>query len=182
MYGIVCTIQDIISSLYDLRPPCFSHHTHYIGHRVHCICVIPSTVLVISHQMYLWDHIRYNSRHHIQSLCHHTWVLTIWQTLYMKPHPVCRATYTLYMRPHSHYLCPHTIDNMIPSLCMTSHLTCVWHRLLYTRHHILTFWPQTTVFFSSHALYWTSCPLDLCHHLHCIDEITPNISLRSHLL
>ena len=67
VYGIVCSIQDITSSLYDLRPPCFSDHTHYIGHRVHCICVITSTVLMISHQIYLWDHIRYNSWYRIHS-------------------------------------------------------------------------------------------------------------------
>ena len=65
---------------------------------------------------------------------------------------------------------------------MTSHSPCVWHRLHYTRHHILTLWPQTTVFFSSHPLYWTLCPLYLCHHLHSIDDITATVSLRSHPL
>ena len=106
------------------------------------------------------------------------------QPLYMKPHPVCRATYTLYMRPHSHSLCPHThcIDSITPTHWMTSHSPYVLHHVPYTRHHILTLWPQTTMFMSSHPLYWTSCPLYLCHHLHCIDDITPTVSLRSHLL
>ena len=106
------------------------------------------------------------------------------QPLYMKPHPVCRATYTLYMRPHSHYLCPHThcLDNITCILCMTSHLPYMWHRFHCARHHILTLWPQTTLFMSSQPLYLTSCPLYLCHHIHCIDDITPTVILRSCLL
>ena len=76
MCGIVCTIQDITFSLYDLRPPCFCHNTHYIWHRVHCICVITSTVLMISHQLYLWDHIQYNSRHHIHCIRHESHCMT----------------------------------------------------------------------------------------------------------
>ena len=31
-------------------------------------------------------------------------------------------------------------------------------------------------------LYLTSYPLCLCHHIHCIDDITPTEFLRSHLL
>ena len=88
------------------------------------------------------------------------------------------------MRHHSHYLCPHThlIDNITSILCMTSHSPYMWHRLHHTRHHILTLWPQTTVFSSSHPLFWTSSPLYPCHHLHCIDDITTTVSLRSHPL
>ena len=81
-------------------------------------------------------------------------------------------------------MCPHThcIDNITPTLCMTSHSPYVWHRLHYTRHHILTLWTQTTVFMSSHQLYLTLCPLYLCHHIHCINDITQTWFLRSHLL
>ena len=83
------------------------------------------------------------------------------------------ATYTLYMRHHSHYLSPHThcIDNITPTPCMYSHSPCVWHWLHYTRHHILTLWPQTTVFFSSHPLYWT--------RVHCICVITSTVLVIS---
>ena len=70
MCGIVCTIQDITSSLYDLKAPFLGHHNHYIWHHVRCICVITSTVLMIAHQLYLWDHICYNSQHHIHCIWH----------------------------------------------------------------------------------------------------------------
>ena len=125
-----------------------------------------------------------NIEHHIHSLCHHSTVLMTSQPLTMKPHPVCRATYTLYMRHHSHYLCPHThcTDNITCILGMTTHSPYMWHRFHYARHHILTLSPQTTVFMSSQPLYLTSCPLYLCHHIHCIDDITPTVILRSHLL
>ena len=98
------------------------------------------------------------------------------QTLYMKSHPVCRATYTLYMRHHSHYLCPHThlIDNITCILCMTSHSPYMWHCLHYTRHHIITLWCQTTVFMSSQQLYW--------HCVHCICVITSTVLMISHQL
>ena len=136
-----------------------------------------------SHPPSVWHHMHYIQRH-IQSLCHHTTVLMISKPLYVKAHPLRRATYTLYMRHHSHYLCPHThcIDNITPTLCMISHSPYVWHHLHYTRHHILTLWPQTTVLMSSHQLYLTSCPLYLCHHIHCINDITQNLFLISHLL
>ena len=46
-------------------------------------------------------HMHYIKRH-IQSLCHHTTVLMTSKPLYMKPHPVFRATYTLFMWHYSH--------------------------------------------------------------------------------
>ena len=66
--------------------------------------------------------------------------------------------------------------------CVTSHSDNVWNILHYTRLHILTLWHQATVFMTSHPLYLTSYPLDLCHHIHCIDDITPTEFLRFHPL
>ena len=65
---------------------------------------------------------------------------------------------------------------------VTSHSPYMWHRFHYARHHILTLWHQTTVFMSSQPLYLTSCPLYLCHHIHCVDDITPTVFMRSHPL
>ena len=66
-----------------------------------------------------------------------------------------RATYTLNMWHHSHYLGHdiYIIGNITPTLFMTWHSPYVWHRVHYTRHHILTFWPQTILLGSSHPLY-----------------------------
>ena len=165
---ITTPVSDIAPTVSLSSQPLHWYHTHF---------------WMTSHPPSVCHHMNY-IYHHIQSLCHHTTVLMTSQPLYMKPHAVCRATYTLYMRHHTHYLCPHThsIDNVTATLCMISHTPYVWHRLHYTRHHILTLGPKTTVFMSSHPLYWTSCPLYLCHHIHCIDDITPNVFLRSHLL
>ena len=44
MFGIVCIIQDITSSLLDLKPPFWGHHTHYIRNAVHCICFTTPTL------------------------------------------------------------------------------------------------------------------------------------------
>ena len=121
MCGIVCTIQDITSSLYDLNPPCLCHHTHYIWHRVHCICVITSTVLMISHQLYFWDLIHYNSRHHIHCILRdrhsmtseplHSWhqIPYIWHHLQVSLHitspPGFTSSRPLYLWHHRHYVC-----------------------------------------------------------------------------
>ena len=63
---------------------------------------------------------------------------------------------------------------------MTSHSPNVWHCLHYTRHHILTLWPQATIFISSHPLYLTSYPLYLCHHTKSIDDIIATICMISY--
>ena len=53
MYSIFCTIEGITSSLYEIKPPFFWHHTHYIWHHINDISVTTSTLLMISHQLYL---------------------------------------------------------------------------------------------------------------------------------
>ena len=104
---------------------------------------------------YIWNHTQYVG-HHI----HHT----------------CDIT--------ANNLCHHThfTDNTTPTRCMISHSAYVWHRLQYTRHHILTLLHQATVFRTSHPLYLTSNPLYLCHHIHCIDDVTPTVFMGSHPL
>ena len=120
MCSIVCTIQDITSSLYDLKPPCLYHHTHYIGHRVHCICVITSSVLMISHQMYFGDNICYNSRHHIHCIQHDSHCMTSHHCIHHIRFPTYEITSMVYdfSSPipghHRHYVCEYmsTIFNI----------------------------------------------------------------------
>ena len=106
-------------------------------------------------------------------------------TLYMTSHTwqykryICHLTHYIL-----HYiLCPHTqsIDNITPTLCMTSHSPYVWQLLPYTSHHFLTLWHQTTMFMSSQPLHLTlfplcvdvsSHPLYWWYHTNCISEIT----------
>ena len=98
IFGIFCTIQDITSSLYDIKPPFLWHHTHYIWHHIYCICVITSTVLMISQQLNFWDLIRYIWWHHIHCIWHHShWMCVISPTFSMIYHP-------LYVGHHTHYM------------------------------------------------------------------------------
>ena len=48
-----------------------SSHPLYLT-SCHCICVTTSTGLMISHPLYFWDHILYNSWHHIHCIRHDT--------------------------------------------------------------------------------------------------------------
>ena len=84
-----------------------------------------------------------------------------------------RATYTLNMWHHSHYLCHHThwIDNITPTLFMTSHLPYVWHLLHYTRHHSLKF-ALKPPFWGHHTHY-------IRHGVHYVCVITPTLSMMS---
>ena len=196
MFDILCTADDIGSTLsYQTTVFMMSDPLH-ASHHTPVSDIAPTESLssqplhwyhthfwMTSHPPSVWHPIAY-IEHHIQSLCHHSTVLMTSKTLYMKPHSVCRATYTLYMRHHIHYLCPHThcIDNIPCILGMTSHSPYMWLRFHYARHHILSLWPQTTMFMSSQPLCLTSCPLYLCHHIHSIDDIIPTVFLRSHPL
>ena len=106
------------------------------------------------------------------------------QPLNMKPHPVCRTTYTLHMRHYSHYLCPHThcIKNITPTLCITTLAICVASFALYktshphfmtSDHRVFLVTPTildivSTVSVSSPPLYWW-------YHTNCIFEITSAI-------
>ena len=175
IYDVTSTSGMIWRPLYQTLHPLYLCHQNLSANFTRVSNDITETFCVTSYALYITSHPVLMSSHYC------TYDI---KPLYIKPHPVCRATYTLYMRHHSHYLCPHThcIDNITSTLCMTSHSLYVWHRLHYTRHHILNLWPQTTVFMPSHQLYLTLCPLYLCHHIHCINDITQTLFLRSHLL
>ena len=101
-YNIIFTIEDITSSLYEIKPPFLWHHTHYIWHRIDAIYVTTSTLLMISHQIYLWDLILYICRHHI--LC-----------------VVYNNLFTMFLPSQQLYLC------LTPTLSMISHPLYIWH-------------------------------------------------------
>ena len=141
MCGIVSTIQDITSSLYDLKPPCLCHHTHCIWHRVHSLCVITSTVLMTSQQLYFWDHIRSNShhihctrhdsycmtsqplhswheipyiRHHLQGLWHHvSYTCDITDTTFVNTCQLYLTSNTRLLRQYNHYNWNHNLHMCI---------------------------------------------------------------------
>ena len=70
-YNIFCTIEDIISSFYEIKPPFLWNHIHYIWLRIDAISVNTSTLFMISHLMNLWDLILYICRHHIHCIQQH---------------------------------------------------------------------------------------------------------------
>ena len=101
-YSIFCTIEDITSSLYEIKPPFLWHHTQYICQCITTISVKTSTVLMILHQLYLWDLILYICWHHIHCIQQHI-------------HYICTITATV---PGSH---THTFHDITPLLYMTLH-------------------------------------------------------------
>ena len=81
-YSIFCTIEDITSSLYEIKPPFLWYHTDCIWHCIDAISVPTSTVVMISHQLYLWDLILYIYWHHICCIQQHIhYICTITATV-----------------------------------------------------------------------------------------------------
>ena len=139
----------------DISPTFVWHHTHFC---------------VSSYELYITSYPVLMSSHY----CTYDSTACIYENI----SSIC-ASYTLNIWHHSHYLGHHNhwIDKITPTLFMTSHSPYVWHCLHCTRHHILTFWPQTTIWRTSHQLYYKSCLLYLCHHTNSIDDITAIICM-----
>ena len=181
-------------TLYHTTPQYLWCHIHFRHDITHPVSDIAPTVSLwpqapqwyhthfwmTSHPPSVWHHMRY-IEHHIQSLCHHTTVIMTSQPLYMKLHPVCRSTYTLYETSEPLSVSSHPLyrKHHNQSLYAITLEMCMASFALYKSSHP-HFMTSDHRVFSSHTLYWTSCPLYLCHHLHCIDDITRHISLRSH--
>ena len=134
MCGIICIIQDIASSVFDLKRPFWGHHTHCIIHHVNCICVITPT---LSQPLYVWYHIQY--------------IWEIMSTIFMISYSLCMTTqpcelitpHLAYVWHHLHYRRRH-IYSITPS------------------HNLHDF--TSTSGMTSQPLYQTSQQLYLCHH------------------
>ena len=124
------------------------HQTHYIWLHSHCICVITSTVFMISHKLYLWDLIRYTSWHHLHCIRHDSqWTCVITPILSMISHP-------LYGWHHTYTIC----------IIYTRHKSSHSHFMI--SHHII-YDITCTVFMSSLPQYITLHPEYLCAHNPC---------------
>ena len=126
-YKIFCTIEDITSSLYKIKPPYFktSHPPYlisywcYFCHHIHCIDDITPTVFMISHTLYM-----------------------------LTSYPLYTTKYSVYFYHHSHCTCvshPHfpwyhtlCIYDIAPTICLTSDtLYKVSHPQCMTSRHII---------------------------------------------
>ena len=144
--GIVCSIQDITSSLFDLKPPFLGYHTHYIRNCVHCICVITPTLLMISQPLYVWYHIQYMWDILPLYLWHHT-------------HPVFWLHHTRHMYD---IICPtedvtSTLSHQA-TIFMTSHTLQSLHHTPCIRHHTNCIFVITTSPLISHPLLYDITP------------------------
>ena len=171
-YSIFCTIEDITSSLYEIKPPFLWHHTHYIFQRIDAISVTISTVLMISHQLSLWDLILYICWHHIHCIQKHI-------------HYICTITATV---PVSHIQSFHDITPFVwyhtkiydisPTIFDTTATASVWSHQLYWCHHKTYgshyIWHTYDIIHSVYHISFTLYDINpqyLWHHKHCIHDI-----------
>ena len=149
MCGMFCTIQDIMSSLYDIKPPFLWNHTHYIWHRIYCICVITPTALVISHQLNFWDLIRYSSQHHIHCIRNDTQCMTSQPLLSW--HQISYISHHLQDLWH---IVPYSGDITETMLWIHVNIFNIKHMVLrqYTNIYVIT--TSVCVSVGSHTLWW----------------------------
>ena len=181
MCGIVCIIQDITSSLFDLKLP-FEDITP-------TILEIVSSVSVSSHQQYRWYHS---------------------QSVYDITSSICETSCPLYLSHRTHYVWHHNLvywlhntrymydfiyatEDVISILSqqakifMTSHPLQAWHHATCIRHHtncifVITTSPlkshpllydiTTTICVTSYALYISSYPLLMSSQYSSYDSTT----------
>ena len=155
MCGIVCIIQGIRASLFDHKPPFWGHHTHYIIHRVHCICVITPALSMISQPLYVWYHIQY--------------MWDILSTIFMTSYPLCMTSQPcVLITPHSAYVWHHLRYR-------SRHIHSI------TQSHNLYDFTSTSGM-TLDALYQASYQLCLCHHNLSIDIIPTFVWHHTHYM
>ena len=105
-YSNFCTVKNITSSLYEIKLPFLWHHNHYIWHCIDAISVTTSTLLKISHQLYLWDLILYICRHHIHCIKQHICYICIITATVSRSHTHALHDITplVYMTLHTLYI------------------------------------------------------------------------------
>ena len=129
MCGIACIIQDITSSLFDLKTPFWGHHTYYIINHVHCICVITPTLSMISQPLYIWYHFQYMGENlSTIFLTSYPLCLTTQPWVLITPHLAYVWHHLCYSRCHIHFRHDNTarVSDITPTISMSSyHLH--WH-------------------------------------------------------
>ena len=153
-----------------MESPFLWHHTHCIWHCIHCNCVITSTVLMISHQLYLWA----------SSSIYDDIISVIYNITFI----IFVASQTLYLSHHTH-----SFDVITTFVCMTSHpylYNIIYtikasHAHFMTSHHIIYDF-TCTVLMTSLLLYLTVHPLYLCHHNYSIYDLWQTVCMTSHPL
>ena len=181
-YPFICTIHDIVSTLYDNNPQYSWHHMHYIWHVIYCVWYPIHYMCDNTQCLYLWHHTLYGYdistlygiTHSVvttQPLCNFTATMSdITPTVSVSSYPLDKFYQTQCMY------------DITATMCMTSyapHVTShpqfrTWHHFMYDISCTL-FDLTSTVSVSSHPPYrW--------YHSHCMYDLTSSIALPSHPL
>ena len=137
-YSIICTIHDLISTLYDNNPHYSWHHMHYIWHgiysvwyHIHYMCDITQGLYLWHHTIYLYDiSILYGIAHSVmttQLLCNFTATMSdITPTVFVSSHPLDQFYQTKFMY------------DITATMCMTLYAVYVTsHPQFRTSHHFM---------------------------------------------
>ena len=112
--------HDIISIVYDMTPTgSVSSHPHFQWYHTLCMYDITRIICIISYTIYKASHPHFMTSHHI--------IYDITCTEFMTSLPIYLTLHPLYLCHHNH-----SIDDLRPTVCMTSHPHYVWNLMHYT--------------------------------------------------
>ena len=181
-YAIICTILDILSTLYDKSAQYSWYHMHYIWHVIYCVWYQINYMCDITQCLYLWHHALYvynistlyNITHSVmttQLLCNFTATMSdITPTVSVSSHPVDQFYQTK---------CMYDITG---TMFMTSYtLQVTSHPQFRTSHHFM-YDIRSTLSDLTSTVSLLSHPPYQCYYSHYMYELTSSISVTSHPL
>ena len=146
-------------------------------------------VLIRPHTAYVWDHLCYRRRH-IRSI-------TPSQNLYDFTSTSGMTSHNLYQKSQQLYHCHHNLSTEItpsfyfitPTISVTSYaLYITLYPLLMSSNYStydttnLTYETTSTLNYAVQNIHYP-CDItvtNLCHHTHCIENLTPTLCMTSH--
>ena len=158
---------------------CSWHHSHYNWNGIHRFCVITTTPLMVSYQLYIWHHTHLTyailcTLHNVISTlydftplqlsqyihCFHDITHPIYDIKQMAIQTIYLPSDTLYLTLHPLYLCHQSQDIIYttPTPSTISRTLCLWHPIQYACYHNNCFWLYTPLCITSHPVY-------LWHHI-----------------
>ena len=187
MCDIICIIQDITSSHFDLKPPFWGHHTQYIRHHVHGIYYdtnsiddITATICMISHPVYVRQSVHYINDiiptiydnttlclitphsayewHDLRYRRRHIYSITPSHNLYDFTSTSGMTSHPLYQTLHQLYICHHKLSSAITP-------TFVWHHTHYMCDIICTIYYIISTSYVITLLYLWQHKLDIWIHI-----------------
>ena len=182
----------------DIIPTFVWYHTHYMDEIICTLHNIISTTYVITllylwhHSLYIWNHIQYVGPHihctcdiTATNLCHHSHSIeNITHAVYDIRLVRCMASFALYRTSHPRFMTSnHHFYDITPTIFDIVSNVSVSSPPMYWWYH--TDWIieiSSAIYDNIISIVYDITALNVCHHTHSFNDITPFVYRTSHPL